>query len=412
MAMTKIKDDITKLKNLQRSTALPHEFYITYLAGDLSSYDPYDIWKTKIGMKAKSVFYKNRLAGFLPALFLSMWDTFINNRWRIGYKKQEFPIVRALAASSLLNLYETSREEFYLNLAKEHLEWLLKNYSKGYSGFCWGANMPWASKNGNYEPNTPFITNTPYILEGLLRYQKLTNTNIYQHVITSIFDFINIDLYKHLDTEDTLCLSYSPIQESRIVINANSYALYALSLLQPLIIEKSEIIRNNILRLYKFITTNQNSNGSWWYYADSNKGNFIDCFHTCFILKNLIKASNHIDLPGVDSVVDKGYDYLISNFYNQEVGLFKRFSTTDKFNPVKFDLYDNAEAMHLAVLKSDHTLCTLLNEKIRKNFVKNNDIYSIIDIFNVKRNRNMLRWAVMPYIYALSCAPTTNLSLK
>jgi len=380
--------------------------YTTWLCGDLRSYDPYDIWKTKIGIKTKSLYYKNRILGALPAMALSSWDMFVNNQWRLGYKKQEYPIVRALAANSLLNLYEGKRDEVLLNSAKKHLDWLIENYSKGYSGFCWGANMMWASKNGNYPRETPYITNTPYVLEGLLRYQKLTGTNIYQNVIDSVFEFIDKDLYTHLDNKDILCLSYSPIKEPRIVINANSYALYSLSMLQNLIIEKSATIKNDILRLYNFIATNQNIDGSWWYYADNRKGNFIDCFHTCFILKNLIKSSSYIRLPEVDKIIDKGYGYLLKTFYNKEIGLFKRFSKTDKISLVKFDLYDNAEMLNLAHLKSDLDLYKSLAEKIRENFVKGRNIYSVIDIFDIKRNRNTLRWAAMPYIYSLSHSKT------
>lgn len=373
------------------------------LSSDLSTYDPYDIWKTKAGIKVKRLFYTNRLLGGMPALLFSCWDLFLNNKWRIGYQKQEFPIVRALAAKTLLNIYEISGDANHLHWAKQHFDWLIANYSKGYSGFCWGANMQWASKNGVYSSNTPYITNTPYILEGLIQYQKATNKDNYQSVILSIYDFIDKDLYKQIDDVDVLSLSYAPIQEPRTVINANAYALYSLSLLHSLFPEKSKSIQGDVLRLFRFISINQNSDGSWWYYADNKKGNFIDCFHTCFILKNLIKASNYISLPGsLNQIVDKGYNYLLNNFYDKDFGLFKRFSKTDKLNLTKFDLYDNAEMLNLAYLNKDIKLYKSLEKNIRKQFVKSNDIFSVIDLFNCRKNRNMLRWAVMPYIYALS----------
>jgi hypothetical protein len=370
---------------------------------DLATYDPYDIWKTKAGLKVKSLFYANSFLGVMPAFIFSFWDLFINNNLRIGYNKQEFPIVRALAAKSLLNIYEISGDPNHLYWAKHHLDWLIANYSHGYSGFCWGANMQWASKNGVYSSNTPFITNTPYVLEGLIQYQKATNNDYYQRVIRSIYDFIKNDLYKHIDEVDILSLSYAPIHEPRTVINANAYALYSLSLLHSFFPEKSESIQNDVLRLFRFININQNSDGSWWYYADNKKGNFIDCFHTCFILKNLIKSSSYLSLPSnLNNIIDKGYKYLIDNFYEKDFGLFKRFSKTDKLNLIKFDLYDNAEMLNLAHLIKDKDLVKSLERNIQKLFFKNNDLFSVIDLFNCRRNRNMLRWAVMPYIHALS----------
>ena len=383
---------------------MDEQIYIKFcLSNNLATYDPYDIWKTKAGIKVKSLFYSSRLLGGIPALLFSCWDLFLNNKWRIGYQKQEYPIVRALAAKSLLNFYEFSGDANHLYWAKQHFDWLIANYSKGYSGFCWGANMPWASKNGVYTSNMPYITNTPYILEGLIQYQKTTNKRNYQSVILSTYDFINKDLYKHIDNVDLLCLSYAPIKEPRKVINANAYALYSLSLLHSLFPEKSKTIQDDIFRLFNFISTQQNSDGSWWYYADDEKGNFIDCFHSCFILKNLIKASNYISLPdSLNEIIDKGYNYLLNNFYDKKFGLFKRFSKTDKFNLIKFDLYDNAEMLNLAFLNKDVKLYESLGKSIQKYFLKKNDIFSVIDLFNFKRNRNMLRWAVMPYIYAIS----------
>jgi hypothetical protein len=373
------------------------------LSSDLRTFDPYDIWKTKIGIFVKRIFYYNRLLGSIPALAFSCWDLFLNNSWRIGYQKQEYPIVRALAAKSLLNRYLVSGDKNLIFWATQHINWLIDNYSQGYSGFCWGANMQWASKNGVYSSNTPYITNTPYILETLVQYQKITNSNNYQSVILSIYNFINKDLFRHIDTEDILCISYAPIKEPRIVINANSYALYSLSLLYSYYPEKSQSFLKDILRLFKFIENNQNDDGSWWYYADKKHGNFIDCFHTCFILKNIIKSSKYITFPiNLAQIVNKGYSYLLNNFYDIDYGLFKRFSKTDKLDLIKFDLYDNAEMLNLAYLLNDMDLFKSLEKSIRKHFIRNNDIFSVIDLFGRRRNKNMLRWATMPYIYALS----------
>jgi hypothetical protein len=375
----------------------------------LSTSDPYDIWKTNLGIIVKSIFNKNSILGFIPASLLNFFDHFINNNTRIFYKKQEFPIVRALAAMSLLNLYKSKNKVEHLTSAKKHLDWLKENSSKGYCGYCWGANMRWASKNGIYEKDTPFITHTPYALEAFIKYQKITGNNEYQDVIKSVFEFIDKDLYKFIDTENMLCLSYAPINEPRQVINANSYALYSLSLLQPFFPEKSLSIQNNIFRIYNFIVSNQNNNGSWWYYADNKKGNFIDCFHSCFILKNLIKTSATINLPeGYSSVIENGYNYILNNFYDKNSGLFKRFSKTDKPSFVKFDLYDNAEMLNLFFLKRDVNLYSSLKKNIQKHFIKRGEIYSMVDLLNIKKNKNMLRWAVMPYLYSLSHSLNTE----
>jgi len=69
---------------------------------------------------------------------------------------------------------------------------------------------------------------------------------------------------------------------------------------------------------------------------------------------------------------------------------------------VRYDLYDNAEMLNLAILRGDTTLIESLPPLIEKKFMKGDDIFSQIDFLGVRRNRNHLRWAVMPYLYALS----------
>lgn len=95
-----------------------------YISKDLDSNDPYDIWKTWFGLEIKNIFNRNRLVGAGSALILSLFDIYINNELRISYKKQEYPIVRALAAQILLNQYQQNSDKTYLSRAECHLDWL------------------------------------------------------------------------------------------------------------------------------------------------------------------------------------------------------------------------------------------------------------------------------------------------
>ena len=87
------------------------------LCDNLETYDPYDIWKSSIGMKIKKLYYKNKYLGLLPAGVLTIYDFYINNQLRVGYRKQEYPVVRAQAVLALLNLYKKERDEKYLKYA-------------------------------------------------------------------------------------------------------------------------------------------------------------------------------------------------------------------------------------------------------------------------------------------------------
>jgi len=370
------------------------------LQENLETFDPYDIWMTNLGIRIKKIYNKNKLIGTIPAGALTIFDYFLNNNYRIFYKKKEQPIVRALASLTLLNLYKHDHDKKYLEFIKEHLEWLKENSSSLTNNYGWGINFKHVVSNKvNYPKDQPFSTITPYVLEAFLNYKEITNDNCYDDVIHKIFLFFENDIKIIEETEDYLITSYGTFKD-RIVINAISYTLYSYSLFLNIYKDKDGYIKNKIIKLYNYIRENQKENGSWLYSPEGNS--FIDCFHSCFILKNLIKASAFIDLKEVNVVIEKGYGYIEENFYNIKYGLYKRFTKSNKPSIIKFDLYDNAEMLNLLLLLNKYDLALELKNNIEKVFIKGEDIYSVIDLFGNKKNKNTLRWAVMPYLYSIS----------
>lgn len=371
------------------------------LRGNLECYDPYDVWMTSFGIRVKELYNANKWIGILPAAILTIWDNFLNNNTRFFYDKQEYPTARAMAALALLNSYELNKKKEFLNGAKSHIDWLIENTCKGYSGLCWGLGFKWAAGDDlDYDENTPFSTHTPYVLEALDKYISITGDVSYVPIVESIFSFYENDIQIMLEDESTLATSYGPDRD-RLVTNAVSYTMFAYALLLKYIPYQKSKIEIKIQKLYSYIKSKQLKDGSWMYEPDS-EDSFIDCFHSCFVLKNIYKTARIFPLNDSDAILKIGYNYVKKNFYSSDKGLFKRFSLSNKPSIVKFDLYDNAEMLQLAVLLNDTPLVSSLSANIKKIFVRENAIYTVIDIFNSKRNKNTLRWAVMPYLYALS----------
>lgn len=371
------------------------------LREDLKCYDPYDVWMTSFGIKVKELYNANKWLGILPAATLTVWDNFLNNNTRFFYNKQEYPTTRAMAALTLLNSYELNEKQEFINGAKSHIDWLIKNSCKGYSGLCWGLGFKWAAGDDlDYDENTPFSTHTPYVLEALDTYISITGDVSYVPIVESIFSFYENDIQVMLEDERTMATSYGP-DKDRLVTNAVSYTMFAYALFLKYIPNQKSKIEVKILKLYNYIKSKQLKDGAWMYEPDS-EDSFIDCFHSCFVLKNIYKTTRIFSLDDSNAILEIGYEYVKKNFYSSEKGLFKRFSLSNKPSIVKFDLYDNAEMLQLAVLFNDTPLILSLSESIKNTFVRKNNIYTVIDIFNLKRNKNTLRWAVMPYLYALS----------
>jgi len=152
--------------------------------------------------------------------------------------------------------------------------------------------------------------------------------------------------------------------------------------------------------MYNFLQDQQHANGSWDYSPAQRP--FIDCFHSCFVLKNICKTDRLIGLTDSTRVVDRGYRYLKKHLWDEGAGLLRRFAVRNKPGIVRYDLYDTAEMMNLAILLGDYEFGATLHEAVQKHFVRDNVIFSKIDIFGRRRDPDMLRWAIMPYLYALS----------
>jgi hypothetical protein len=57
----------------------------------------------------------------------------MNHKLLLFYTRNEYPIVRAMAALGLLNLYRYNGDSRLLKGAERHLQWLLTNSCRDYS---------------------------------------------------------------------------------------------------------------------------------------------------------------------------------------------------------------------------------------------------------------------------------------
>lgn len=366
---------------------------------DLSTYDPYDIWKSKVGHTVKSLFNYNKYLGLIPAASLTIFDD-LNDSMRLGYKKQEYPIVRAFAALSALRSFQKTKDQKWLKIAKQHLDWLAGNKAGFSQHYSWGINFKISiNKDLVYPSDIGFTTITPYVLEAFIIYYEHTGDKGVLPVINGVFDYLENDIKILSEDERTLATSYGPSKD-RIVTNSISYTMYAYALISKYSSNKNYII-SKVKKLFNFITDHQKDDGSWMY-EPLSENSFVDCFHSCFVLKNIIKTNKIIELEDAEHIIDKGVSYLKENFYDQKTGLYKRFSITNKPSFIKWDLYDNAEMLNLLYLTNDIEAANDLNKSIQHQFIYNSKIYSQINYFNKKRKKHTLRWAVMPYIYALT----------
>ncbi len=359
------------------------------------SYDPYDLWMSDFGVKVRKDFYDNKFGGKVSAAFISLVDWLfpILTRKLLGTNRRLYPISAAL---ELLTCDEIVQPEEAL----ARLLSLAVN-DEAHPGTSWGLGFPWMSKNGLYDADTPFVTHTPYAMEALLRLREIKSCESRANqAFLDTWDFLESLLILY-DVGDQLAVSYAPIAEPRTVINGNSYASFAYALHGRENPPHQAAAVISARRLANFVVKQQKPDGSWYYYADDAPGNFIDCFHSCFVVKNLVKAS------GLDPQIKKttanaillGKHYIDSMFLDSNRFLVRRFTMRDFKDPYIWDLYDQAEYLGLLITFKDYPNAVKLRESIYKNFHHKNNWYCKIDIFGRRWGKNFIRWGIAPFLY-------------
>lgn len=378
--------------------------FINWLtANGYTSYDQYDFWSTAFGIRAKKIYYKNRFLGtpFVAPVFFA--EIFFPGIRKIFVSKKRFPIADAHFILAFLNLYEYSSEKKYLDEAEKISTEMLKSSIKGYSGYCWGYPFDWMTTRGLWTKGIPLITTTAYCFEAFLKLYDITLDEKYLNIAHSIFLFTLNDLRDTKIEENVSSASYSPIDSSQIV-NANAYRSFVL------VEGFTRFKNNNALKKAQqninFILKFQNSNGSWQYAVNDERDNFVDNFHTCFVLKNLYKANLILKDEKISEAIKKGFDFYKENLIDSNNNP-KPFAKLSRLNTVVRELYDFAEGISLCLLLQNdpdakRLAHNMVNEVIHSYQKNNGSFVTRISILNMPNHIPYVRWPQAQLFFALT----------
>jgi len=317
---------------------------------DYASYDQYDFWSSKIGKLSKRIFIKNRFLGFPLVIVIYFLDLYLPKLRSFIAKESRSAEAIPRIALSYFNLYQMTGKTSYLERGYNLLEWLIENASKTSNGIGWGLHFDW-QKDILLPKGTPCVTLTAYSTLAFLLGYQLSGRKEYLEVATKTGDFVLRDLNYKVNAA-TFAVSYTPLDQY-YVINANSYAALILSETSKYKdnVEKSEIIE----KLINYILDQQNEDGSWYYYDKSDvseRKNFIDCFHSCFILENLFLIWKVNRNDQLKSAIEKGYKFFTENFVEDDFSI-RYYYSYPYLSGIKIDMRGCAESIHCLALLSE-----------------------------------------------------------
>jgi len=243
-----------------------------------AGYDPYDIRGTRLFITLQ----KNKYTSFVSNMLLDRFP--ILSRKILRIRREVNAKAMALFARGYLNLYRKTGMKKYLSKALYCLNWLIKNPSRGYPGFCWGYPFDWQSRI--FIPRgTPSSVATSFAAHAFLDAYEILRVKKYLEVAKSCCSFILSDLNIDVIDENRICFSYTPLDNFHI---HNANLLSASVLLRTYRCTKNKKYKEMGIKAINFTVSHQNEDGSWYYWAPPNKvTHHIDNYHTGFILESL-----------------------------------------------------------------------------------------------------------------------------
>lgn len=370
-----------------------------------SSYDHYDFLSTKFGVFSKHLFSLSKPLGIPYVAIIFILDTYFPNSRKYFTRKTRSAEAIPRIATSYFSLFQLTGDSNYLNRGCELLEWLQKNASNTRRGTGWGLHFDW--EGVEFLPKgTPCVTLTAYSTEAFLKGYDLTGNKTYLETALKTGEFVVYELNRK-NTSSGIAISYTPLDHN-YVINANSYAAWILN--ETLKYHNDPIKLELVNRITSYILSHQESDGSWYYFDKndvSERRNFIDSFHTCFVLVNLYSIYKWNKDEQLRKAIDKGYRFFKEHFINSDfsVSYYHKYPYP---TGVKVDIRGCAEAIHcLAVLSESYPEALDKAKKIAEWTIRNMQNKSGCFYFRIYRTHKhkmpYIRWGQAPMLNALTC---------
>jgi hypothetical protein len=313
-----------------------------------TSYDFQTFYASHIGQKAKTLYYKQRLLGTVAVAPIIFCEAFVPSARRLFWKPQRFPIADAHYAMGFAALSESLGNKKYYQRAVHFLEALEATRCPGQKHHAWGYPFDWVGIGGTIKEGTPLITTEPYVYEAFAQVYEIDKDQKWRRIMQSLAHHASEDYFDTDTSPRASRTSYTPAPEPSGggVVNASAYRAFLLT--KAALDFSEEKYRRQAERNMYFVIESQNADGSWYYAMDGTR-NFVDHFHTCFVMKALAKIERLTGNRDCTAAIERGVTYYVTHLFD-EAGLPKPFSKAPRLTIYRRELYDYAECINLATL--------------------------------------------------------------
>lgn len=312
------------------------------------SYDHQSFYASDWGRWAKRTYYEHPKLGILAVAPMVFCEALFPPGRKLFWKPQRFPIADAHYAMGFAFLAEAFGREDYYQRAVHFLEVLKDTRSPGYAEYAWGYPFNWETSHGTMWAGTPMITTVPYVYEAFREVHRIDGDRKWLTIMRSIAQHVLNDYSDHPISKTGTSCSYIPALERKWsgVVNASAYRACVLT--QAAADLSSDEYLATAEQNLQFVLGSQKDDGSWQYSEDGCR-DFVDHFHTCFVLKALAKIERLTSNPACTDAIQRGIRYYLGNLVDEQ-HLPKPFSRRPRLTVYRREAYDLAECINLAVL--------------------------------------------------------------
>ena len=366
------------------------------------SWDHQSFYAGPLGRRAKALYYQNKYLGLAAVAPMVFSEAFVPSARRLFHQPIRLPIADAHYAMGFAFLHEATGEAAHLDRAASFLDALETTRCPDYQEFCWGYPFDWVTRNGVIKKGTPLITTTPYAFEAFLQIHKLRPSEERKKIIESIARHAATDIKDYKFSDQAMTCSYTPHDQGKVV-NASAYRS-GLLVLAAKFLDREDYLKTAALNV-NFVLETQKPDGSWPYAVDGVR-DFVDHFHTCFVMKGLAKVFLLTGDQRVFEALARGLDYYLKNLFSAD-GMPRPFSKAPRLTVYKCELYDCAEAINLCLLlrkdfpQLEKTLAMVV-AGILKDWVKPDGSFRSRKLISGWDNVPMHRWAQSQMFRALA----------
>lgn len=320
--------------------------FVSWLGGFGETSFDHQTFFAGIGGRAKSLYYRNKWLGIPAVAPMIIAEAVVPAARQLFWYRQRFPIADAHYAMGFAMRARRHGRSADQERAVHFLRMLLESRSRQCRFHGWGYPFDWVTRNGVMKAGTPLITTTPYVYEAFEAVHEIDGNDEWLSVMHSIAEHVLREIPDLEVSPGVSSAAYNPIDTVFRVVNASAYRAFLLFSAARRFDsrEYAEVARRNLA----FVIAAQSVDGSWPYAVDGVR-DFVDHFHTCFVLKALAKIERLGVAPECTAAIDRGVSFYVEHLFDSG-GCPTPFSRAPRLTVYRHELYDYAECLNIGSL--------------------------------------------------------------